>query len=190
MPRPGGNCSATVLRVEPRSRGHTIWLSGDLVPERRVEDEEQLADGDDERDLLGFVPLARTSMEGADGGHGDHVEDFETVPRLCEQTVAVPLRVCYDNKFKMAGGTMSEWALQDAKNRLSAVVNAALSGKPQTVIRRGTSAGVVVAVEDYKFNRLCQAEEDRVPNFRLIIPWPSLGVEFERMPLEAWPLDI
>ena len=32
---------------------------------------------------------------------------------------------------------MVSWTLQDAKNRLSAVVNAALEGAPQTVTRRG-----------------------------------------------------
>ena len=31
---------------------------------------------------------------------------------------------------------MSEWALQDAQNRFSTLVNAALAGKPQTVTRR------------------------------------------------------
>ena len=32
---------------------------------------------------------------------------------------------------------MAEWSLQDAKNRFSAVVNAALDGSPQMVTRRG-----------------------------------------------------
>ena len=44
---------------------------------------------------------------------------------------------------------MVEWSLQDAKNRFSAVVNAALSGEPQTVTGRGSPAVVVLAVEDY-----------------------------------------
>ncbi|MCY4522021.1 MAG: type II toxin-antitoxin system Phd/YefM family antitoxin [Caldilineaceae bacterium] len=103
------------------------------------------------------------------------------------------LLVGYGNKFKLvswlAGGVMSEWALQDAKNRFSAVVNAALAGKPQTVTRRGTPAVVVVAVEDYK--RLCQAEKDRAPTFvEHLLAFPQGGEEIERMPLEARPLDI
>jgi len=44
---------------------------------------------------------------------------------------------------------MTTWQLQDAKNRFSAVVNAALSGQPQTVTRRGAPAVVVLAVEEY-----------------------------------------
>ena len=56
---------------------------------------------------------------------------------------------------------MSEWTLQDAKNRFSAVVNAALAGEPQRVTRRGQPAVVVVAVEEYE--RLRQAEKADAP---------------------------
>ena len=52
---------------------------------------------------------------------------------------------------------MREWPLQDAKNKFSAVVNAALEGEPQHVTRRGRPAVVVIAVKDYE--RLCQAEK-------------------------------
>ena len=112
---------------------------------------------------------------------------------LREQTAAVSLLVYCGNKVKLAsrlaGGSMSEWALQDAKNRFSAVVNAALSGKPQTVTRRGVPAVVVVAVKDYR--RLCQAEKDRAPAFvDHLRAFPQGGEDFERMPLEARPLDI
>jgi antitoxin Phd len=41
------------------------------------------------------------------------------------------------------------WTLQDAKNRFSAVVEAALAGVPQEVTRRGKPAVVVIAAEDY-----------------------------------------
>ncbi|MXZ91353.1 MAG: type II toxin-antitoxin system Phd/YefM family antitoxin [Chloroflexi bacterium] len=58
---------------------------------------------------------------------------------------------------------MVNWTLQDAKNRFSAVVNAALEGQPQTVTRRGIPAVVVLAVDDYQ--RLCQAERAGVSNF-------------------------
>ena len=58
---------------------------------------------------------------------------------------------------------MESWALQDAKNRFSAVVNAALAGEPQTVTRRGAPAVVVLAVQDYE--RLCQAEKAGAPDF-------------------------
>ena len=55
------------------------------------------------------------------------------------------------------------WALQDAKNRFSAVVDAALGGEPQTVTRRGVPAVVVVAVEEYE--RLCRERAEGRPNF-------------------------
>ena len=45
---------------------------------------------------------------------------------------------------------MTEWSLQDAKNRFSAVVDAALTGKPQRVTRRGKPVVVVLAVDEYE----------------------------------------
>lgn len=41
------------------------------------------------------------------------------------------------------------WSLQDAKNRFSAVVDAALAGQPQEVTRRGQPAVVVVSAAEY-----------------------------------------
>ena len=42
------------------------------------------------------------------------------------------------------------WTLQDAKNRFSAVVEAALAGTPQQVTRRGQPAVVVLSSEEYQ----------------------------------------
>ena len=42
------------------------------------------------------------------------------------------------------------WTVQDAKNKFSAVVEAALAGQPQEVSRRGKPAVVVVSVENYR----------------------------------------
>lgn len=41
------------------------------------------------------------------------------------------------------------WTLQNAKNRFSAVVDAALAGVPQEVSRRGKPAVVVLSAEEY-----------------------------------------
>ncbi|MDT1063952.1 type II toxin-antitoxin system Phd/YefM family antitoxin [Paracoccus sp. CPCC 101403] len=41
------------------------------------------------------------------------------------------------------------WTLQDAKNRFSAVVEAALAGQPQQVTRRGKPAVVVLSAAEY-----------------------------------------
>lgn len=41
------------------------------------------------------------------------------------------------------------WNLQDAKNRFSALVDAALAGRPQEVTRRGKPAVVVLSAAEY-----------------------------------------
>lgn len=46
------------------------------------------------------------------------------------------------------------WTLQDAKNKFSAVVDAALAGVPQEVSRRGKPAVVVLSAQEY--HRLVQ----------------------------------
>ena len=53
--------------------------------------------------------------------------------------------------------------LQDAKNRFSAVVEAALSGAPQEVSRRGKPAVVVVAADEYR--RLVAAAQSNRESF-------------------------
>lgn len=44
----------------------------------------------------------------------------------------------------------SEWQLQEAKNRLSRVVEEARRGQPQTITLRGAPAAVVVSFEQYQ----------------------------------------
>jgi antitoxin Phd len=85
------------------------------------------------------------------------------------------------------------WTLQDAKNRFSAVVEAAMAGEPQEVSRRGKPAVVVLSVED--FARLnAAAKGEKRPNFiahLLAFPQPPAGsedVEFER--ITVVPRDI
>lgn len=56
--------------------------------------------------------------------------------------------------------------LQDAKNKFSAVVKAALAGEPQEVSRRGKPAVVVVAAADYA--RLVAAAQSATPDKTLI----------------------
>ena len=52
------------------------------------------------------------------------------------------------------------WSLQDAKNKFSAVVDAALEGTPQEVTRRGKPAVVVLSTLEYR-RLLAQAEDAR-----------------------------
>lgn len=77
------------------------------------------------------------------------------------------------------------WTLQDAKNRFSAVVEAALAGRPQEVTRRGRPAVVVLAVEEYE--RLVQVAAGRRESFaEHLLHFP--GGEVER--LQAKPRDV
>ena len=43
----------------------------------------------------------------------------------------------------------TRWTLQDAKNKFSEVVNAACSGTPQIVTKRGTPAVVILSADSY-----------------------------------------
>jgi antitoxin Phd len=72
------------------------------------------------------------------------------------------------------------WTLQDAKNRFSAVVEAARRGQPQLVTKRGTPAVVVVAAEDYA--RLRTFEQAARPSFvDHLLAMPCDDERFERI---------
>ena len=84
---------------------------------------------------------------------------------------------------------MTEWPLQDAKNRFSALVNAALAGEPQHVTRRGEPAVVVLAVDEYE--RLCRLERADAPTFaELLLEIPQDDEEFERLSVPARQLEL
>lgn len=55
------------------------------------------------------------------------------------------------------------WTLQDAKNKFSAVVDAAMAGEPQEVSRRGKPAVVVISAEE--FARLKAGSQQAKPSF-------------------------
>ena len=75
--------------------------------------------------------------------------------------------------------------LQDAKNRFSAVVEAALAGRPQEVSRRGKPAVVIVSAAEYR--RLVVAAEMNRPSFaEHLMSFP--GGTFE--PAEVTPRDV
>ncbi len=61
--------------------------------------------------------------------------------------------------------------LQDAKNRFSAVVDAALAGHPQEVTRRGKPAVVVLSADDYhRLVRDAQSNRGRFIDHVLAFP--------------------
>jgi len=66
------------------------------------------------------------------------------------------------------------WALQDAKNRFSEVVDRAVAEGPQTITRRGRETAIVVSMKDFK--RLAAPEGSLVSFFRKS---PLVGVELD-----------
>ena len=84
---------------------------------------------------------------------------------------------------------MAEWPIQDAKNKFSALVNAALAGEPQRVTQRGQPTVVVLAAEEY--DRLCRLERSHAPTLgELLLEIPQDDQEFERLPMSNRPLDL
>ena len=75
---------------------------------------------------------------------------------------------------------MIEWPLQDAKNKFSAVVEAALAGTPQQVTRRGKPAVVVLSTSEYE--RLRRMEKAAAPGLaELLLEIPQGGEDFARL---------
>ncbi len=68
-----------------------------------------------------------------------------------------------------------EWQLQEAKNRLSQVVDSALHDGPQTITLRGKPAAVVVSFEEYR---------------KLTLPQTGLSQFFMQSPLHGIELDL
>ena len=86
------------------------------------------------------------------------------------------------------GCTLTEWPLRDARNRFSALVNAALGGETQLVTRRGRPVVVVLAVDEYE--RLRQLEEADTPTLGgLLLEIPQDDHDFERMFIPARPFS-
>ena len=84
---------------------------------------------------------------------------------------------------------MTEWPLQDAKNKFSAVVEAAVAGDPQRVTKRGKPAVVVLGVDEYE--RLRRLEKATAPAFAdLLLAIPQDEGEFELLRVVPRPVDL
>ena len=68
-----------------------------------------------------------------------------------------------------------EWQLQEAKNRLSQVVESALHDGPQTITLRGKPAAVVVSFDEFR---------------KLTLPRTGLSQFFRQSPLHDSELDV
>lgn len=76
-----------------------------------------------------------------------------------------------------------QWSLQDAKNKFSAVVDAAQQGKAQIITRRGVPSAVVLSIEEFeKFQRF---EATQLPSFiDHLLSMPADDGEFERLDVQ------
>ena len=70
------------------------------------------------------------------------------------------------------------WALQDAKNHFSEVVDRALQDGPQTVTRHGREAVVVVAANEYR--KMTQSAGSLVEFMRRSPLYGADDIKFER----------
>lgn len=75
---------------------------------------------------------------------------------------------------------MATWQLQEAKNRLSEVVECALRDGPQTITRRGKETVIVVASADYrKLSQKLQSGKSLL-DFFLRSPLRNSGLKIKR----------
>jgi len=89
----------------------------------------------------------------------------------------------------MTSKATRRWALQDAKNRFSEVVNAARTAGPQIVTRRGADAAVVLSLED--FTRLEQPRAKRsIAELLRSAPKVEGGLASERSPDAARNVEL
>jgi prevent-host-death family protein len=76
------------------------------------------------------------------------------------------------------------WTLEEAKDRFSALVDAALAHEPQLVTRRGRPSVVVLSVEDYEHLRA--ATRAARPGFvEHLLAIPPAADEAEEIPRAA-----
>jgi antitoxin Phd len=71
----------------------------------------------------------------------------------------------------------TRWPLQEAKNRLSTVVDEALEHGPQIITRRGREAVVVLSIEEYK--KMTGSSQNLVGFFRSS-PLHSVEIDLTR----------
>ena len=69
------------------------------------------------------------------------------------------------------------WALQDAKNKFSELVDKAVGDGPQTVTKHGREAVVVLSVTDY---RKLLVHQNNIVDFFVSSPLIHSGIEFPR----------
>jgi antitoxin Phd len=76
------------------------------------------------------------------------------------------------------------WNLQDAKARLSELVDRCVAGEPQIILRRGRPAAVIVSHSEYERH---STPRESLISFLQRSPLRGLDLDFERLrePIEA-----
>lgn len=82
--------------------------------------------------------------------------------------------------FKSAPAT---WQIQEAKNRLSELVEAALREGPQEITRHGKSVAVVLSRDEYE--RLASSANRKPSLAKFLLDAPRIGLEEMGIDLEA-----
>jgi prevent-host-death family protein len=73
----------------------------------------------------------------------------------------------------------SAWNLQDAKARLSQLVDRCIAGEPQIILRRGQPAAVLVSHSEYERH---SAPPESLVSFLQRSPLRGLDLDFDRLP--------
>lgn len=79
------------------------------------------------------------------------------------------------------------WTLQDAKNKLSEVVEKARTEGPQRVTKHGKDAVVIISVQDWA---KLQQKDISVADFLLSSPLSASGLEVSRDPSPLRPVEL
>ena len=84
------------------------------------------------------------------------------------------------------------WSVQEAKNQLSAVIDAALTSSPQVISRRGKPSVVVVSVAEYeRLKSVATANRGSFIDHLLAIPPSADDTDEDEFPrIQVVPRDV
>jgi prevent-host-death family protein len=82
------------------------------------------------------------------------------------------------------------WQLQEAKNRLSEVVDLALEEGPQTVTRHGKEVAVIVSTDEFNRRRRARGPRGTALTFLRALSFSQARVVIDRSPDRDRDLDL
>ena len=83
------------------------------------------------------------------------------------------------------------WSLQDAKNKLSALVDEAARGTPQIVTRRGVETAVVISYGEYqRIEAQRRIDSPSLADYLLDIPSAGDDWEIERIQIKLGEVEL